>query len=340
MVAVGCLYAGLFTICVRRSHALAMQRCVTKALRFRMRLIDCGGSGSVSPHTPVEWCLVRTEGACMRPLMADASVAFIILTWNSQRYIGDCLKSVLGLPFKELKVYVVDNGSQDDSLKIIRTMSQNDPRVELIALETNEGTTKPRNLALKRIPHNTDYVCVLDSDTEVNAKAFQTLTERLAQDTDGSIGVIGPHMHNRKGEWQLSGRNLSTLSIKLRKACPISSVKQRGAQMEIPQTPVVDHLQDVGYLLSACWFMPYSTIQKVGLLDENIFYAPEDVDYCVRVHQAGLRVVFCDSAEIMHDYQRLSHKKLISKTNMKHIGGLVYYFKKYSYLFNAEKIYK
>lgn len=274
----------------------------------------------------------------MRAKMSDASVAFVVLTWNSQRYIENCLKSILSLPFKKLMVYVIDNGSRDDTVKIIRGVSQEDCRVELITLETNEGTTKPRNLALKRIPTTTDYVCVLDSDTEVNVTAFQKLTDKLVKDTGESIGIIGPHMHNRKGEWQLSGRNLSTLGIKLRKACPIGSVKQRGAQMEIPQTPVIDHLQDVGYLLSACWFMPYSTIKKVGLLDEHIFYAPEDVDYCVRVHQAGLRVVFCDSAEIMHDYQRLSHKKLISKTNIKHISGLIYYFRKHGYLFNDKKM--
>jgi hypothetical protein len=54
------------------------------------------------------------------------------------------------------------------------------------------------------------------------------------------------------------------------------------------------------------------------------------------VHQAGLRVAYCADAAIIHDYQRISQKKIFSIMNMKHFLGLAYYFKKYRYLFNAD----
>ena len=75
----------------------------------------------------------------------------------------------------------------------------------------------------------------------------------------------------------------------------------------------------------------------IGYLDENIFYAPEDVDYCIRTWQAGLRVMYCYDADILHHWQRLSRKQLISKHNWEHIKGLLYMFSKHRYVFSAKK---
>jgi GT2 family glycosyltransferase len=229
----------------------------------------------------------------------------------------------------------VDNGSKDDTVKILETYTSRTENISLIRLNENLGTTKSRNLALKKLSSDADYICILDSDTEVNDNAFKALIQKLVDDHQETIGLIGPTMRNRAGTRQLSGRNLPTLGIKVRKAIPISSVKRSGEAMEIPKTQVIDGLQDVGYLLSACWVMPVSTLSAVGLLDEHIFYAPEDVDYCIRVHQAGYRVVYYNCAEIIHDYQRISQKKIFSFINLKHLFGLVYFFRKYHYLFSS-----
>lgn len=282
--------------------------------------------------------LKSIKGNRMNLPIEQASAVFIILTWNSEKYINKCLNSVSSLPFKRLTIFVVDNGSSDMSKVLTQNIAQKNASIKLIPLDCNMGTTKSRNIALKKIPESTDYVCILDSDTEVNSDAFTTMVQHLQQDVNHSIGIIGPRMHNANGEYQLTGRNLPTGKIKLLKASPFVRLKQKGSSLEIPKTKVMNELQDVPYLLSACWFMPYSTIKKVGLLDEAIFYAPEDVDYCVRVHKAGLRVVTCSDADIMHDYQRISQHKLFSATNFEHIKGLLYYFKKYHYFFNTKKV--
>ena len=260
----------------------------------------------------------------IRPGFREAKVAFVILAWNSERVIGPCLESVLSLECGRLDAWVVDNGSSDSTPQILSGLASRDSRLHVISEPENLGTTVSRNKALRSIEPDTDYVCVLDSDTFVNQDAFDEMAAALV--ADPSIGVIGPTMANSAGEEQLSGRNLPTVSLKLRKACPFGSVAERAAAEEIPSTPVVDGLQDVGYLLSACWLMPRLSLDAVGLLDEKIFYAPEDVDWCVRCHDTGLRVVRCYRARIVHEYQRLSHKKVISMINIEHSKGLMYYF--------------
>lgn len=267
-----------------------------------------------------------------RPSFEDSKTSFVIIAWNSAAYIKKCVKSVLDLECRELDVWVVDNGSIDATPEILKRIAEGDGRLHVIREGENLGTTVSRNEALRRIAPDTDYVCVLDSDTVVNQVAFERLAAVLA---DGTIGVVGPTMANSEGEVQLSGRALPTLGIKLGKACPFGGVSKRAAYSEVPDAPVEGGLQDVGYLLSACWLMPYGALGWVGLLDEKIFYAPEDVDWCLRCHEAGLRVVRCHDACIVHEYQRLSHKRLFSKTNVEHVKGLVYYFMKHGYLFNA-----
>ena len=261
-----------------------------------------------------------------RPSFRKSKTAFVILAWNSERVIGSCLESVLSLECAHLDVWVIDNGSTDTTPCILQDVSSKDSRLHVITETENLGTTVSRNKALRQIPHDTDYVCILDSDTIVNQEAFDKLAYALSKDL--SIGVIGPTMANSAGEKQLSGRNLPTPILKIRKAIPFGGIADRAANEEVPTTPIMDGLQDVGYLLSACWLMPRSSLDEVGLLDERIFYAPEDVDWCVRCHKEGLRVVRCYSAHIIHEYQRISHQKTLSKTNFEHIKGLIYYFRK------------
>lgn len=270
-----------------------------------------------------------------RSAFKDSKTAFVIIAWNSEPYIEKCVLSVLDLQCRELDVWVVDNGSTDATSHILGEIAQKDGRLHVVAEEENLGTTRSRNIPLRLIPVDTDYVCVLDSDTVVNQGAFEELAAALS---DESIGVVGPTMANSAGKVQLSGRALPTLGIKLGKAFPFGNVSARAAEDEKPLSPVVGGLQDVGYLLSACWLMPYSSLQRVGYLDERIFYAPEDVDWCMRCHKEGLRVVRCYDARIIHEYQRLSHKRLFTKTNAEHIKGLAYYFKKHRYLLKAPEV--
>lgn len=262
----------------------------------------------------------------IRPGFREAKVAFVILAWNSERVIGPCLESVLSLECGRLDAWVVDNGSSDSTPQILSGLASRDSRLHVISEPENLGTTVSRNKALRSIEPDTDYVCVLDSDTVVNQSAFEKMTAVLA--VDPTIGVVGPTMANSAGEEQLSGRNLPTVSLKLRKACPFGRVAERAAAEEVPTTPIVDGLQDVGYLLSACWLMPRESLDSVGLLDEKIFYAPEDVEWCHRCHGAGLRVSLCHHAHIIHEYQRISHKRFLSRMNFEHIKGLAYYFGK------------
>ncbi len=268
-----------------------------------------------------------------RPLFRDARVAFVILTWNSERFIGPCLDSVLALECHSLDVYVEENGSTDSTGQILERYEERFRNLHVTYRVKNAGTTVPRNHALRSAISGMDYVCVLDSDTVVNQEAFEIMVAALSGDS--SLGVVGPLMADSAGHEQLSGRNLPTLTIKLAKAAPLRAARAWAEAAEVPAAPVVGGVREVGYLLSACWVVPASVFDEVGFFDEAIFYAPEDVDWCLRCWKAGYRVALVPVARIVHEYQRLSHQRIISRTNLEHLKGLAHYYRKHGYLFKA-----
>ena len=259
-------------------------------------------------------------------------ISFIILTWNSEKYIKKCLRSIDEITRFNTKIYVIDNGSQDGTVSLLNQMKDQllHAHFERILLASNSGTTVSRNLGLKKACKDSQYICVLDSDTIVNESAMTQLLEILS--TDPTIGIVGPVLQGMDASIQNSGRAIPTLSLKLLKVLPSKKLREREIRKE--QIPKKQDVTNVGYLMSACWVMPASLIQEIGFLDENIFYAPEDVEYCMRTWRYGYRVCYVKNASIIHVWQRLSRKKVFSKHNWEHVKGLLYLFHRYHCYFN------
>ena len=267
-------------------------------------------------------------------------LGFVILTWNSEKVIGNCLESIAKLKDYEVKVVVVDNGSTDETLIIIENHKQlfcDEKHLELLSLNCNMGTTKSRNMGIKKM-HDRDYICILDSDTVINQDAIDHMIDVL--EIDARNGIVGPKMETSEGVLQNSGRHIPTIKEKIYKVLPFKSAQNKANHMERYDDIKGDVVRPVGYLMSACWLIKQEVIEDVGLLDENIFYAPEDVEYCIRVWRSNFRVLYDNNSSIIHEWQRLSRKKLISKHNYEHIKGLLYMYRKHKFLFNADKIEK
>lgn len=262
-------------------------------------------------------------------------VHFVVLTWNSEKVIGSCIDSLLSFQDLIVDIRIVDNGSTDGTLKILEQkeiLSNKQHAFSVIALEKNVGTTISRNMAIReilKVAQAEDYVCILDSDTQVREEAIKILIHELKSDPQN--GVIGPQMFGTDGKVQLSGRDIPTIKEKFLNILSDRNLQKQSASIQEGGT------RPVGYLLSACWLMKVSLFGQVGLLDERIFYAPEDAEFCIRVWKKGLRVIYCPAAKILHHWQRISRRKIFSRHNYEHIKGLVYMFVKHRYCFTSRK---
>lgn len=87
-------------------------------------------------------------------------VSIIIPMYNSEKYLHQCINSVINQTYKNIEIIVVDDHSTDDSIKIINKIK--DKRIKLISIRKNKGVANARNTGIKKATG--DYICFLDSD--------------------------------------------------------------------------------------------------------------------------------------------------------------------------------
>ena len=257
------------------------------------------------------------------------STTAVILSFNSARTISKCLSTLTDdsseAPGPE-RIIVVDNGSTDDSRKLIEGFAEKHSHIQLIALETNHGTTYSRNRALDLV--DTDTVLILDSDAYMPANVLKILRDELAASPE--VGIIAPRLEYPDGRYQLSTDQFPTAIQKIKRYFFLRAMERSD---EAPRSTV-------DYAISATWLLRTEAMKAVGQFDEKIFYSPEDVDYCMRVWKAGYQVMYEPSAVVVHDAQELSRSKIPNRFTFSHELGLLYYFRKHGYLFSPSRICK
>ena len=256
----------------------------------------------------------------------------VILCFNSARHIRGCVDSIAdaydmaGIPGD---IWVVNNGSVDGSgIALAELQARHGDRLTVIESPENLGTTRSRNLALRR--SRGENVLVMDADATIPAETLKHLLKRMRDDP--SIGIVVPKLLYPDGRYQLSTDEFPTLWRKLERLLFLRSLENAS---QGPETGT-----DVDYAISAVWLVRRQVFSDIGELDEQIFYSPEDVDFCVRVWLGGYRIHYDPSVTAFHDAQELSRAKRLSRFTLAHIVGLAYYFRKHRYLFSTRRLRK
>ena len=102
--------------------------------------------------------------------------SLIIPVFNVEKYLGDCLDSVLNQSFQDWEAVCVNDGSTDGSLSILAEYAAKDVRIKVVS-QANAGTAVARNTGLKEA--SGDYIFFLDSDDWLEANALQIIAEKL-----------------------------------------------------------------------------------------------------------------------------------------------------------------
>ncbi|WP_407926414.1 glycosyltransferase family 2 protein [Aquibacillus kalidii] len=92
----------------------------------------------------------------------ESLVTIITPSYNSARFIGETIKSVLNQSYSNWEMIIVDDCSSDDTVKIVEKYSKKDGRIHLIKLENNSGAAVARNTAISKAKGR--YIAFLDSD--------------------------------------------------------------------------------------------------------------------------------------------------------------------------------
>lgn len=264
------------------------------------------------------------------------TLSVVIICWNSEKYIKTCLDSLLeSARHISKEIIIIDNGSSDRTLPIIRSYPAG--TFTLICNTENLGVAKARNLGLRRVSGK--YIWILDVDTKVNEEAVTGMLDFMDKNPD--CGICACKLVNFQGVVQDSCRKhpsflfkvnnvLESLFDKLYITRPLKKIVGRCNERQFYREEMRQKQPfEVEYVIGACQMVRLEGLKKVGLLDENFFYGPEDTDFCLRMENEGYRVYYIPSFIIVHDYQQITNKKLISPISLLHLKALFYYFWKH-----------
>ena len=115
--------------------------------------------------------------------MNSVKISVIVPFYNTEKYIGDCLFSILNQTFTDFEIICIDDGSTDNSLEIVKNFAQKDNRIRIIHFDENCGVSHARNVGLSEVKG--EYVLFIDSDDTFELEALgecYAIAKRLSLD--------------------------------------------------------------------------------------------------------------------------------------------------------------
>lgn len=101
------------------------------------------------------------------------TVSIIVPIYNSEKYLPQCIESILNQTYKNFELILVNDGSTDNSLSICESYAQKDERIEILNLQHN-GVSNARNNGISKAKG--EFICFVDSDDKIEKDFLLVLT--------------------------------------------------------------------------------------------------------------------------------------------------------------------
>ena len=219
-----------------------------------------------------------------------SNVAIIVLAWNRRDVTLACLDSLAALdyPANRLQIIGVDNGSTDGTAHAIREQF---PQVTVLENGENLGYAGGNNVGLRyALAQGADYICILNNDVTVAPDYLTPLLAAFQEHIDA--GVVTPlvaEVSEPERVWALGAAvDWQTGTVRRLHAGEMAQMLQASDPFK------VDVASGTAMLAKREIFEP------VGLLDEAFYLYFEETDWCLRVGQAGYRILAVPSSVVWH----------------------------------------
>ncbi len=222
------------------------------------------------------------------------TVALSIVEYNTKDLLRDCLKTIFSQKWQnQVKVWVVDNASKDDSVLMVK---KEFPEVRLIESKKNLGFGAGHNLVFKKA--NSDYFLILNSDTKMGAGAIDGMAAFLEENPDCAIAsckILGfdGYLQPNGGDLPIGLALFNWLfNLEL-----FGSIK---ASFHRNDKSYYQNAHKVGWVSGNFMMVKREVFKKIGFFNEDYFMYFEDVEFCYRAKKAGFEVWVNPNVNILH----------------------------------------
>jgi N-acetylglucosaminyl-diphospho-decaprenol L-rhamnosyltransferase len=239
----------------------------------------------------------------------------VLVTYNSER---DLERQVAARALDRVSrdVIVVDNGSNDRSLKVA-----NDAGFRTRRLDDNPGYAAAANAGADM--SDADIVTIMNPDVVLESRdAVERLLQHFA---DPRVGLVAPALRLPSGEIQDSARSVPS---------PRDLVARRVTGSDVGRVDA-DGPTVVDWVVGACMFIRREALGSIRGFDAGYRFYFEDVDLCVRLWAARWSIVYDPTVVLRHEHGAGSRRTLLGWAMRQHVRSAARFYRRYPQLLTA-----
>jgi len=218
----------------------------------------------------------------------EPTVSIVILNFNGESYLENCLSSVLNTDYPSFEVILFDNASTDQSLVLARERFGSDERLKIVRAEKNLGFASGNNAALKHTRGK--YVIFLNNDTIVDTGWVSALVEVLEKDS--TIGIAQSLIFEISGE-KIAPSGAGWL------VDPYLALRKPLGPYE-PDEYIFPAVFETSFAVGAAMAARREFLNKIGLFDPKFPFFYDDIFLSLKTWLANKRVVTVSKSKVNH----------------------------------------
>lgn len=214
-------------------------------------------------------------------------VGIVISNYNGWQDTLACLGSLQKQTYQGFEIVLLDDASTNDSVQRLDAAVKGRANIVFLPQQRNLGFAAANNLGIRRaLSDGADWVMLLNNDTIC---APDMLEKLLEQTPEGAVSCPKMLFMDPPDEIWFAGGELN------RKTC---EVKHLGGHQK--DGPEFSRQKQVNFITFCCVLLPRQAVEKIGFLDESLFMYCEDVEYCIRLADAGVEMWYLPDARLWH----------------------------------------
>ena len=217
----------------------------------------------------------------MIPTERNPKVTIIVVNWNGEKFLKDCLGALSCQTYANYEIILVDNGSSDNSISFVR---ENFPKVKIVSLSENTGFTGGNAAGLEVAIG--DFVSLVNNDARPEKTWLENLIQPMLR--NHTIGICASQLIFENSQTVNSaGDGLTTAGVGFNRG-----LGKDAAEFTMPEL--------VFGACGAAVLYRRRMLDEIGFLDEDFFLYDEDTDLNFRAQLAGWKCIYVPTAIAYH----------------------------------------
>ena len=257
-------------------------------------------------------------------------IGIAIINYMTYSKTIDCVSSIRKTTERPFKIYLLENGSSNDSADVLLKEYGSSPDVKLIISSTNHGYARGNNICIQHMRQDKcDYGVISNNDIICNEGSIDRLINDLI--SDDNYLLFGPMICNPQGELQSSVKLCEYSPVEyIFKSTYLSSFRRQVRMSENEQIATITKAVEVKWVSGAFFAFDLSKFFRIGDFDPYTFLFYEEYILAAKAKNAGFKLGYDPSAKISHFHGASTGGGVNIKAKIEADRSERYYIKKYS----------